>query len=268
MRGSLDFSRNVRFFLDLTKREVGAKYKGGFIGLGWIVLTPLISLAIYTVVFSQIFKVRWPKPNPNEVTSLTEFGLILMVGLGVFQAFSETLGRAPTLITSQPGYVKKVQFPLMFLPISTVAALFVNVIVTLLIVLLAHLVLGGSVSLVLLAAPGMLLMYFIFVTGLSLLFSSLGVFLRDLGSILGFVATALMFLSPIFFPSSAIPKSWSFISDFNPLTFYIEGFRGLLLMGTSPSLSAWFNALVVAIVVFFCGYSCFRGLRRGFADVL
>ena len=113
--------QNRGLILALTKREVIGRYKGSALGLLWSFFNPLFMLIVYTFVFSQVFKSRWPGGSDSKI----EFALLLFSGLMVFNLFSECLGRAPGLILANPNYVKKVVFPLEILPfVSLGSALF------------------------------------------------------------------------------------------------------------------------------------------------
>ena len=106
------FWRNRALILALIRREILARYRGSLFGVFWSLITPILMLAIYTFVFSVIFKSRWAGASDSKV----EFALVLFAGLIVFNLFSECISRSPALILSNANYVKKVIFPLEILP--------------------------------------------------------------------------------------------------------------------------------------------------------
>ena len=114
--------RNRLLILQMSKREIVGRYKGSFIGLGWSFINPILMLAVYTFVFSFVFKARWGGRSDESIGAFAE---LLFAGLIVHTLFSEVVLRAPGLILSNVNYVKKVVFPLEVLPIiSMVTALF------------------------------------------------------------------------------------------------------------------------------------------------
>ena len=157
------------------KREVLGRYRGSVMGLLWSFFNPLFMLAVYTFVFSEVFKMRWSAGSESK----TEFALVLFAGLIVFNLFAECINRAPSLILSNVNYVKKVVFPLEVLPfVGLLSALFHGAI-SLGVWLLAYLVLFGIPHPTALYLPLIVLPFILFIMGLSWALASLGVYLRD-----------------------------------------------------------------------------------------
>lgn len=127
---------------------------------------------------------------------------------------------------------------------------------------------GDGLSWTLIAVPLLLSSLLLLIVGVAWFVSALGVYLRDLTYVANFLATALIFLSPVFYPSSAVPESFATAMNINPLTFYIETLRDLVVLGQMPSLSSSIMAAGVALVVFIAGFGFFQRVRSGFADVL
>ena len=107
--------------MQISVRDIASRYKGTKIGIVWSIANPLIMLVVYTFVFSEIFQARWSSQQVAE-NSTIEYALNLFCGLILFNLVSEAVGRAPTLITSNPNYVKKVVFPLHTLGIMTITS--------------------------------------------------------------------------------------------------------------------------------------------------
>jgi lipopolysaccharide transport system permease protein len=255
-------------------REIASRYKGSLLGLLWAVINPILMLAVYTFFFSVVFQSRWTGAHSSAASGSNvgggqfEFAIVLYAGLLVFNLFSECIARAPSLILSNANYVKKVIFPLEVLPwISLGSALF-------------HLLIGFGVILVFIAVAGMplhstvllfplvLLPLIPMVMGLSWLLSSVGVYFRDIGQIIGMALTALMFLSPIFYPVTALPESMQGYLLLNPLTFVIEQTRNVLVWGVLPNWSGLLSYSLVSMGVSWLGLLAFKSMRAGFADVL
>lgn len=258
------FWRNRNLIVSLVKREVVGRYRGSIMGILWSFFNPLLMLAVYTFVFGVIFKSRW---NPLS-DSKTEFALVLFIGMIVFNLFAECINRAPGLIISNVNYVKKVVFPLEILPwISLGVALF-HAFISLIVWLLAYLVFFGIPHASVLALPLVGLPLLLFTVGLSWFLSSLGVYLRDVAQFIGIVTTVLMFLSPVFYPATALPEEYRSLLFINPMTVAIEFSRDALFWGNAidwPMLSVCYG---VTIVIAWLGFVWFQKTRKGFADVL
>lgn len=248
----------------LAWREVLIRYRGSWLGLAWTVLNPLLMLAIYSFVFGVVFT---PRLTSSTAAGRLDFALSLFAGLIVFNFFAEVLTRAPGLITANPNYVKKVVFPLALLPAAAVvAALFHAGISSL--ILVAALAVTGSLSPWAGALPLAWLPFVLFVLGLSWAFAALGVYLRDIGQIVGMATTALLFLSPVFYPVAALPAALQPWVYCNPLTLPIETTRALLMGGQLPSAGALLTYTLAAAATVATGFAVFEKLKRGFTDVL
>ena len=259
------FWRNRQLIRNLTHREVVGRYKGSMLGIFWSLATPIFMLAVYTFVFSVVFKARWGAGGSD---SKTEFALVLFAGLMIFNLFSECVGRAPGLILANVNYVKKVVFPLEVLPWVSMGSALFHFVVSLGVWLVAYVVLFGVPHWHVLLLPLVLGPLVLFVMGLSWALASLGVYLRDVGQIIGLVITVLMFLSPIFYPASSLPPAYQPLMFLNPLTPPIEMARDLLYWGQMPNMTllAVYAAGSLAFAVL--GFAWFQKTRKGFADVL
>lgn len=250
----------------MIKREVAGRYRGSFLGLVWSFVTPLMMLTIYTFVFSVIFKVRLEQTN--NFGSKYDFAVMLFAGLIVYNLFSECISRAPALILANVNYVKKVIFPLEILPWVTLGASLFHTSISYFILLVFLVAIGQSLSWTLLFLPIILLPLLFLILGLSWFLASIGVFVRDIGQFIGLILTMLLFLSPIFYPASALPE---YVRDYlflNPLTFIIEQSRSVVLHGVLPNWSGLMLYYVVGLITATAGLFWFNKTRHGFADVL
>lgn len=246
------------------KREVLGRYRGSLIGLFWSFFNPVLMLVVYTFVFSEIFNARWSV----ESESKTEFALVLFSGLIVFNLFSECVTRAPGLILSNVNYVKKVIFPLEILPLITLFSALFHAMVSLLVWVVAYGILFGVPPWTILFLPLILIPFSLFITGLCWFLSSLGVYVRDVSHFIGILTTVLMFLSPLFYPVTALPEFYRWFLYINPLTPVMEQTRAVLYWGQTPNFEMlviyWFSAMLTA----WLGFVWFQKTRKGFADVL
>jgi len=261
MFSSLWRHRNLAWVM--TKREVIGRYRGSFLGLLWSFFNPLLLLAVYTFVFSVVFEVRWGVP----IAGRGQFAVILFSGLIVHGLFSESIARAPGLIPGNVNFVKKVVFPLEILPWVSMGTTLFHSLMSLF-VLFIFILFSGGLHWTFMLIPVVMLPLVILSMGLSWLLASLGVFIRDVGQAMGLVTTVLLFLSPIFYPLSAIPEKFRSLVYLNPLTFVVEQARAVLVFGEPPSWTGLGIYLAVSLGVAWLGFWWFQKTRKGFADVL
>jgi lipopolysaccharide transport system permease protein len=248
----------------LVKREVIGRYKGSYLGILWSLFNPVFMLLVYTFVFSVVFKARWAGGSDSR----TEFALILFAGLLVFNLFAECVTRAPSLVLSNVNYVKKVVFPLEVLPVVSLGAALFHSAVSIVVWMAAYLILFGVPQPAALLLPAILLPLVLLILGFSWLLSSLGVFLRDVSQFIGLLVTVLMFLSPIFYPVSALPADFQQLFLFNPMTPVIEQVRNALIWNKAPDWGFYAAYLAGCALVAWLGFAWFQKTRKGFADVL
>lgn len=249
----------------LSWREVSGRYRGSLLGGAWAVVTPLLMLGMFTLVFGVVLQARWPEA---ENQGIGMFALQLLAGLLLHGMLAESLGRAPALVISHPNYVNKVVFPLEVLGwVAVLSAAFQGV-TALALLWLANGIWGTGFALAQWALPLVVAPYLFVLLGLTWIFASLGVYLRDLQQVIGPVVMACMFLGPVLFPRSAMPEhlqSWLLL---NPLTMPVEQFRRVLFQGLWPEWDVLGAYALVALLVYAVGMAVFGLLKRGFADVI
>lgn len=214
--------------LQMAKRDVVGRYKGSVMGLLWSFLNPLFMLTVYTFVFSVVFKARWSTGGDE---SRTQFAIILFVGMIVHGFLSEVVNKAPLIILGNTNYVKKVIFPLETLPVISLFAALFHTCISLCVLLMAFFIFNGYLHWTIVFLPLVFFPLIIFCLGISWILASLGVFLRDVSQTTVIITTVLMFLSPVFFPISALPEKYHIWIMLNPLTFIIEQARTVLIWG-------------------------------------
>lgn len=249
----------------MTRREVVGRYRGSIMGLAWSFFNPILMLVVYTFVFSVVFKAKW---GGGGEQSQTGFAIILFVGMIVYSLFAEMVNRAPTMILANVNYVKKVVFPLEILPVVGLGAALFHSLISLGVLLVAILLINGSMAWTVVFFPLVILPLLIATLGVAWFLISMGVFVRDIGQITGTFTTVLMFLSPVFYSISALPAKFQFWLLLNPLTFMIEQSRAVLIFGKLPDWPALGIYTVASLVVAWAGFWWFQKTRKGFADVL
>jgi lipopolysaccharide transport system permease protein len=224
-------------------------------------------LCVYAFVFSVVFQVRWGEGAGGDMRT-GQFALTLFAGLIPFGVFSEVVNRAPTIVLGMPNYVKKVVFPLEVLPVVAVASAVVHSLISTLILLAASVAFLGRVSPAVILLPLAYLPLVLLTLGLGWFLASMGVYVRDVGQVIGVLVQVLFFLSPIFYPVSAVPESLRAILYANPLTAILGDFRRTLLWGAAPEWGVWAALSAATAVVALLGYAWFMQTRKGFADVM
>jgi lipopolysaccharide transport system permease protein len=249
----------------MAEREVIGRYRGSIMGLAWSFLNPVLMLAVYTFFFSVIFKARWNTPGADDKAS---FAILLFIGLIVHGIFAECITRAPGLVVGNVNFVKKVVFPLEILvPVTMASALF-HALVSTVVMLVVQFFVMGQIPVTALLLPLVLLPLVILTTGIGWFLASLGVFVRDIGQATGILVTILLFLSPVFYPISALPEQYQGWFRLNPLTPIIEEARTVLVFGGGIDWGPWLLRILVSTVVAWLGFWWFQKTRKGFSDVL
>lgn len=255
--------RNRALIGALARREVISRYRGSVLGMLWSLVHPVLMLTIYTFVFGVVFRARW---GVEQGTG--DFALVLFGGLLLFNLFAECVNQAPELIVQNANYVKKVVFPLEVLPVVAVLSALFHAAVSLAVWFAAHVFLKGPPPVTALLLPLVLLPLVCFVAGVSWFLAGLGVYLRDLSQFVRIMTSVLLFLSPIFYPASALPEDYRALLFMNPLTLVIEQGREVLYWGHGFALAEYLALLGAGLLVAMAGFAWFQKTRKGFADVL
>ncbi|WP_041523939.1 ABC transporter permease [Gilvimarinus agarilyticus] len=256
--------RYSSLFSMMVGRDIAARYKGSLLGFFWAAINPFLLMVVYGFVFGVIFQARWPAQGDEPVS----FVVLLFCGLIAHLMFSDVLGRSASVIRDNANYVKKVVFPLtIFGGVVSFSALF-HFLVSFVVLLLVSWAMGGYVSWHIIFLPLLLLQFLLLCTGVAWFVSVLGVFFKDLTHIIGFISTVFLFTCPIFFPTSYVPEQYQVILSVNPLTYYVEAIRGIVVYHTLPTLAVFTCASVVALATFAFGFWFFRKTKSSFADVV
>lgn len=255
---------NVLYLLrQLVARDIAQRHKGTVAGALWLVMQPLLMLAIYTVVFGLIFKPRW-----EGVGDVWDYALMLFLGKIPYIFMLETVGRASSLIASHENYVKKVTFPVYLLPVTANCTSALVAMLSLVVWAAFCLLLRGYVPLELVLVPVLYVPMFLSLLGLSYIIAALGAYFRDVGQVVQPIVFSMMFLSPVFYPVELSPAWLRPVFKINPLTFPIEAAREMLLGAGSVRVADWTMQLIVSALVLAVGYWFFARVRPGFADVV
>lgn len=253
----------LELILSLSRRELLARYKGSALGIVWALLTPVVTIAIFTFIFAGIFGARF-----GVSSSPWDYAIHLFCGLLPWTMFQEAVLHSSTTIVSHANLVKRVVFPLETLPIALTLSSLGNQLFGTIALLIAILLIRQQLPVSIFWLPVLLIPQLLFTLGVAWLIASLGVFLRDIAQGINLVMMAWMFLTPIIYPESMVPEHYRPFVNLNPFTPLIRSYRRVLIDGTAPDWSglAYFTAF--ALVSFFFGYWWFARTRKNFADVI
>lgn len=241
------------------------RHKGSHLGLIWSVFNPLLMMALYVFIFGYVFKGGF---NAIEGETKLDYALGIFLGLAIFQLFAEVLSISPTVIVSNPNFVKKVVFPLELLPAATVGSAVFHLLISLTLVLIGTATLGPGVTADILWLPVILVPLVPLALGAAWLFAAIGVFFRDINQLVNFLVMVLMYASALFYSQSILPPfAWA-ILRFNPLLLAIELARNSVLWHLPVNLTHLGYLYAVSIVLCILGYGLFRRVSPAFADVL
>jgi lipopolysaccharide transport system permease protein len=249
--------------MSLTKRELAARYKGSALGIAWAILTPVVMIAIFTIIFAGIFKAKFGATN-----SQWDFALYLFCGLLPWNAFQESLNASATAIVARANLVKRVVFPLETIPVAQTLSAIVNQLFGTVALLLGIILIRHQLHATTLYLPILLIPQFIVTIGGAWLIASLGVFIRDIVQGISLVLLAWMYLTPIIYPETIVPESLRTIVNLNPFTPLIRSYRLILLEGAMPDWRGLGYFTAFALLTFLFGYWWFARTRKNFADVV
>ena len=260
------YLKNTNLIRLITKRCIEARYRGSFLGLVWSFAYPLLMLAVYSFVFGVVFKARWGIEALENNSAA--FPLIMFCGLTVFNIFTESVNSSTLAIITNVSYVKKVIFPLEILPLANVLTAFFFGIAWFILLILGIFIFIGNISFTILFIPLTIIPLFLLSLGMSFFVSALSVYIRDTQQAVAIITQILFFMTPIFYPISAVPENLRWILLCNPLTSIVEQTREIVLYGNMPEMPTIGWIFFFSIVIYQLGLSWFTKTKKGFADVL
>ncbi|WP_238985388.1 ABC transporter permease [Nitrosococcus halophilus] len=244
-------------------REIKGRYLGSFSGYFWVLLQPLAQLAIYSLVFTTIFRVRFPELEQHS------FVVFVAIALWPWLAFHEGILRATVAITNNAGLIRKIALPYELLVYTAVGGSYAVHGVGFLLVLGVLTILGAELSLSALPLVLLLLgLLLLFTIGVALILSVLQVFLKDIEHVLAPVFMLLFYASPILYPLSLVPEPFRTLILANPLSYFFDRLRALLMFGEWSPSGADVLAVLGSVLVFVAGLRLFRRCAGRFEEFL
>jgi lipopolysaccharide transport system permease protein len=240
-------------------RDVKTRYKQTALGVGWALLQPLLTAAIFTVVFAYFARM------PSEGVP---YPLFAFTALLPWSYFSQALARGSMGLVSSANLISKVYFPRMILPLAGATTPLVDLTLTfgVLVAMLAWYQVTPTIAL--LALPAFVAMAILAGIGVSLWLSALNVKYRDVAHLVPFLVQIWMYASPVVYPASVVPERWRVLYGLNPIVTVVEGFRWSLLGTPPPDAMLAATGLAAILVTLVSGFWYFKSTERTFADVI
>ncbi len=239
------------------KKEIRGKYKNSFLGVLWSFLNPLLQIAVYAIVFQMILK------NPQE-----NYAIFICCGLIPWTFFSSAITKSAFTMVENGNIIKKVYFPREILPISVVTSEAVNFLIST-IIIIAFVIFGGiGISKYIIFYPIILIAQYILLIGISLIVSSISVYVRDLQHLIGVAIQLLFYATPIVYAVEVIPDDFKWVLNINPMTYIINAYRDIFYNQSMIDVNSLLILIVISIFICVIGYLLFNKLQKGFAEQL
>lgn len=246
------------------QRQLSQNYKNSFLGFTWAFLTPLLMIALYTLIFSEVVGLRF-----RESDSVANFGIYLYCGLVPFLTYANSLNKAVGTIRGNAALVQKVVFPLELLPLSNALTAFISQFFGLGVLVAVAAIWEGQLQWTVALLPLIVIPQLLFIVGLGYLFATIGTYLPDIQEALTAVVRASFFATPIIWEAErAYDAGLGFLVDYNPLAILIEGYRNVLLDGQVPALVPTLGFFLFSLALTVVGFVLFNRLKQNFADLI
>jgi len=239
--------------------ELKYKTAGTSLGLMWLILTPVLLLTVYSVVYLFVFRVR--PPNMTEV----QYVMYIFCGLVPFLAISEGLMAGLTSLSAHTAMLGSTVFPVEILPVRAVLASQSGLAVGVGVLAICGLLLD-TVSIWWLLVPVVVLLQLMFLIGLGWIFALIHLLIKDMQNVLGIVIMILLILSPVAYTPDMLPASLKVVIWANPAAYYVVLYQQILGSGIRPSIVVLAIAMTLSFTVFIVGYAMFRRLKAVLTD--
>ena len=247
--------------VSLTKKELKVKYRGSVLGFFWSLLNPILTMLVYSFVFSIVLRAGIP-----------EFAIFLICALLPFNFLSNSVNYGASSIIANSNLVNKIYFPREIIPLSIILANLFNFLLELAALFIVMGIMGYSFYIYLYLLPVVIFIQFFLVVGMTLLVSALNVFFRDLQHLITIIMMVWFFGTPIIYPLSMVPERFQFIIKINPMTIYAAYYRNIFYYvkypegAGFPSAPETLTAVGITLLIFFIGYFAFKKLEPRFAE--
>lgn len=241
-------------------RDIKVRYKQTFLGITWVLFQPLVSMVVFTIFFGNFAKM----PSGN-----LPYPLFVLCGLVFWTFFSNSLSSASSSLISNENIIKKVYFPKVILPLSSVVTGSVDLVINIILLFAVgfYFRFFPPLSILVIILIGYLIS-FLTASGLGLFFSALNVKYRDVRYIIPFFIQTLIFLTPVIYPTSIIKSSGKFLFILNPMAAVIESMRTVISGSFGIDFLGLGIASLISLVIFLTGLAFFNATEKFFADII
>lgn len=248
--------KNYREFLKSNvKKDIRGKYKGSFLGVLWSFINPLLSVLVYAIIFPYIMRIE-----------VENYLIYLVTGIIPWTFFTSAINMGMISILCNANIIKKVYFPRIILPISSVTSCLVNFLISCIIILLFCIGSGIGISIHLIWLPLIAVIQYVMLLGLSFILSAVEMYMRDIEHIINFILSMAFYATPILYTPEAFPEDLSWLLDVNPMAYLVNAYRSIFFYKEVPDFSSLGIVAIFSIIIFLIGYAIFEKLQKGFAE--
>jgi lipopolysaccharide transport system permease protein len=243
----------------VTRTELQARYAGSHLGFGWAYLTPFLVLAIYAMVYLEIFRVRVPNLSPLE------YVVYIFTGLVPYLATAEAMSVGVQSVVSNKAVLNNTVFPIDLTPVKAVLSAQFTMAVGMAVVLIGAVV-TGNVHRTLVLLPVVWVLHLMWLIGVNWFISLLNVIFRDLQNLISSILMIMFVISPIAFTPDMVPSSLRILLAFNPFAYFVVAYQQVIMLGIWPSVGHSVVLLVMSVAAFFLGGWFFYRAKRVIID--
>lgn len=248
--------RNYREFLKSNvKKDIRGKYKGSFLGILWSFINPLLSVLVYAIVFPYIMRIK-----------VENYLIYLITGIIPWTFFTSSINMGIISILSNANLIKKVYFPRIILPISSVTSCLVNFLISCIIILLFCIGSGLGISVHLLWLPLIAIVQYVMLLGFTFILSAVEMYMRDIEHIVNFILSMAFYVTPILYTPDIFPDNLSWLLKVNPMAYLVNAYRSIFFYQTMPDMMGLGIVGIFSVIIFLMGYIIFEKLQKGFAE--
>ena len=243
------------FLKSNVKKDIRGKYKGSFLGVLWSFINPLLSVLVYAIVFPYIMRIK-----------VENYLIYLITGIIPWTFFTSSINMGLISVLSNADIIKKVYFPRIILPISTVTSCLVNFLISCLIIVLFCLGSGLGISFQILWLPLIALIQYVMLLGFTFILSAIEMYMRDIEHIVNFILSMAFYVTPILYTPDIFPEKLECVLKLNTIAYLVNAYRSIFFYQKMPDLMGIGVVSIFSIFLFMIGYLIFEKLQKGFAE--
>lgn len=250
-----DLTHYREFLKSNVKKDIRGKYKGSFLGVLWSFINPLLSVLVYAIVFPYIMRIK-----------VENYLIYLITGIIPWTFFTSSINMGLISVLSNADIIKKVYFPRIILPISTVTSCLVNFLISCVIIVLFCLGSGLGISVQILWLPLIALIQYVMLLGFTFILSAIEMYMRDIEHIVNFILSMAFYVTPILYTPDIFPKKLAWVLKLNPMSYLVNAYRSIFFYQKMPDFVGLGVVSIFSILLFIVGYFIFEKLQKGFAE--